>query len=447
MSHGKLYTDIVCFVISIGGLLLGISANVSGASMYFGDYFGLVPGSFSEGLAVGITMLATFIGNFFAGNICNGIGRKRALILAAVLFSFCTIGSALSRSYAFFLASRFIGGFGIGISLLVVPLYISEIAPASRRGFLVSFNQLNVGLGYLLAYLGNTVVNAMVQDPDMKWRWMLGIGFVFPLVYLSGLLFIPESPAWLAFHGKYDIAGKIASKTGSELPEKLSEPEKSSCRSQWALLFGKNMRRVVAIAFSIAFFQMASGINVVLFYAPKLLEMSGFSGSDSFIQSNLVGIFMVLMTLVSMALIDRVGRKPLLVAGTSVMILAYAFISFAFYSAGEGRPAENSVLVLIAMLSVVAGFSISLGPVTWAYLSEIFPYRVRGLGISLAGMFNGIVSFAVTTLFPVETELIGSGHTFFIYMIAMAACLACILTFYPETRGKSLEEIESKLVK
>ena len=207
------------------------------------------------------------------------------------------------------------------------------------------------------------------------------------------------------------------------------------------------MRRVVAIAFSIAFFQMASGINVVLFYAPKLLEMGGFSGSDSFVQSNLVGIFMVLMTLVSMVLIDRVGRKPLLVAGTSVMILAYAFISFAFYSAGEGRPAENSVLVLIAMLSVVAGFSISLGPVTWTYLSEIFPYRVRGLGISLAGMFNGIVSFAVTTLFPVETELIGSGHTFFIYMIAMAACLACILTFYPETRGKSLEEIESKLVK
>ena len=154
-------------------------------------------------------MLATFIGNFFAGNICDGIGRKRALILAAVLFSFCTIGSALSRSYAFFLASRFIGGFGIGISLLVVPLYISEIAPASRRGFLVSFNQLNVGLGYLLAYLGNTVVNAMVQDPDMKWRWMLGIGFIFPLVYLSGLLFIPESPAWLAFHGKYDIAGEL----------------------------------------------------------------------------------------------------------------------------------------------------------------------------------------------------------------------------------------------
>ena len=208
------------------------------------------------------------------------------------------------------------------------------------------------------------------------------------------------------------------------------------------------MKLVVAIAFSIAFFQMAGGINVVLFYTPKLLEMGGFSSADSFVQSNLVGIFMVIMTIVSMVLIDRTGRKPLLIAGTSVMILAFAVIAFSFYSSRQGQMTEtSSAIILIAMLAVVAGFSVSLGPITWAYLSEVFPYQVKGLGISLAGMFNGIVSFAVTTLFPMEVEHIGSGNTFLIYMMLMIACLVCIMTFYPETKGRSLAEIEKELVR
>ena len=448
MREHKFYTDIVCLIISLGGLLLGISANVSGASMYFVDYFGLQTGSFAEGLSVSMTMLATFIGNFFAGNICDRTGRKRALVLAAILFSFCTLGSAMSRDYVFFLVSRFVGGLGIGISLLVVPLYISEIAPASRRGFLVSFNQLNIGLGYLLAYLCNSLINGSVSDIDLRWRLMLGAGFIFPLVYLVGLAFVPESPAWLVRHGRSDKALEIAGKTGADLPENSSDTGGLPYRSQWRLLFSRKMKLVVAIAFSIAFFQMAGGINVVLFYTPKLLEMGGFSSADSFVQSNLVGIFMVIMTIVSMVLIDRTGRKPLLIAGTSVMILAFAVIAFSFYSSRQGQMTEtSSAIILIAMLAVVAGFSVSLGPITWAYLSEVFPYQVKGLGISLAGMFNGIVSFAVTTLFPMEVEHIGSGNTFLIYMILMIACLVCIMTFYPETKGRSLAEIEKELVR
>lgn len=407
-------------IISIGGLLLGISANVSGASIYFGEYFDLTPGTFLEGLAVSITMLATFIGNFFAGRICDRMGRRKALMLAAILFSFCTLGSAMSHIYAFFLASRFIGGFGIGISLLAAPMFIAEIAPDSRRGFLVSFNQMNIGIGYLIAYLSNTVVNGLTDDPEMKWRLMLGVGFIFPLIYFVSLAFIPESPVWISMKEKGSIRTE-------------------SFRNQWGSLFSRKMKAVLAVAFSIAFFQMASGINSVLFYAPKIFDLAGFRGNESFFQSNLIGITMVLMTFVSMALIDRLGRKPLLIAGSVIMILGYLVTGLYMD--------KSPVIVLAGIISVVIGFSISLGPVMWAYLAEIFPLEVKGLGISLAGMFNGIISFAVTTLFPLEVKYLGTGNTFLVYMAVMIACLVCVLTFYPETKGKSLKEIEEKLIR
>lgn len=418
MTHKIKNVTVNSLIISIGGLLLGVSANVSGASVYFGEYFNLQSGTFLEGLSVSMTMLATFIGNFFAGKISDTIGRRKALLLAAVLFSFCTLGSALSTSYAFFLISRFIGGFGIGISLLVAPLFIGEIAPDSRRGLLVSFNQMNIGIGYLMAYLSNTLVNSTFDDPQMKWRMMLGIGFIFPLIYFLALLFVPESPEW------------TSRRTGVAVSPTLSG-------NQWKRLFSKKMGLVVAIAFSIAFFQMASGINVVLFYAPKIFELAGFVGKESFFQSNLIGITMVLMTFVSMALIDRLGRKPLLTIGSLIMIIGYGIIGAYI----DSRPA----VTLIALIAVVIGFSISLGPVMWAYLAEIFPTEIKGLGISLAGMLNGIVSFLVTTLFPIEVRLIGTAGTFFTYMAVMIACLICVTTFYPETKGKSLKEIEAKL--
>lgn len=406
-------------IISIGGLLLGISANVSGASVYFGDFFHLKEGTFLEGLSVSITMLATFIGNFFAGRISDRLGRRRSLMLAAALFSFCTLGSAMSGTYAFFLISRFIGGFGIGISLLVAPLFIAEIAPDSRRGFLVSFNQMNIGIGYLVAYLSNTFVNNAFDDPEIKWRMMLGTGFIFPLVYFVSLIFVPESPVWTSL-------------------KTCRTDEGISFSSQWKALFNRKMVRVLAIAFSIAFFQMASGINVVLFYAPKIFELAGFAGGESFFQSNMIGVTMVLMTVVSMVLIDRLGRKPLLILGSLIMIAGYA-VTGIFMD-------RSPVIVLVAIICVVIGFSISLGPVMWAYLAEIFPVEVKGLGISLAGMFNGVISFLVTTLFPLEVERFGTGNTFMIYMVIMIACLVCVLSFYPETKGKSLTEIESKLV-
>lgn len=419
------YLYIICFIVSIGGLLLGISANISGASMYFGDFFGLQTGSFKEGLAVSITMLATFIGNFFAGNISERIGRKKSLVLAALLFCFCTLGSALSQTYTFFLVSRFIGGLGIGISLLVVPMYIAELSPAGKRGFLVSFNQLNIGIGYLVAYASNTLVNGWFDCPEQKWRWMLGLGALFPLLYLIGLAFVPESPVWSANRNqlKNNKAGIL------------------SYAEQGRRLFKPQMRLILFIAFSIAFFQMACGINAVLFYAPKVFDMAGFTSDSSFLQSNLIGICMVVMTIVSMTLIDRLGRKPLLIIGSCIMIVSLLTVSTAFYTA------TSPVIILMGLLCMIVGFSISLGPITWILLSEVFPYNVKGLGISLAGVFNGIISFAVTTLFPVEIEQLGAGNTFMIYAIIMIFCLIAVSLFYPETKGRNMEELEKQLIK
>ena len=212
-----------------------------------------------------------------------------------------------------------------------------------------------------------------------------------------------------------------------------------SYQEQGRRLFKRPMRLILFIAFSVAFFQMACGINAVLFYAPKVFDMAGFTPDSSFLQSNLIGICMVVMTLASMTLIDRLGRKPLLIIGSCIMIASLLTVSATFYMSG------SPVIILIGLLCMIVGFSISLGPITWILLSEIFPYHVKGLGISLAGVFNGIISFAVTTLFPVEIEHLGAGNTFMIYAIIMVFCLISVSLLYPETKGRNMEELEKEL--
>mgnify|MGYP002749896054 CR=1 FL=1 len=215
MNH-KAYNILITLIVSIGGLLLGISAMISGASEIYRPYFGLTVGSFLEGLAVSAAMAGTVIGNLFAGIISDKLGRKKALFIAAFLCCFFTLGSGLAINYSFLIVSRFIGGFGIGISLLVAPLFIAEFSPSEKRGFLVSFNQLNIGIGYLLAYFLNTLVLKFFPDPEITWRWMFGIGFVFPVVYILLLFLVPESPRWLITRGRDTEAKKIMDRVGGK---------------------------------------------------------------------------------------------------------------------------------------------------------------------------------------------------------------------------------------
>ncbi|MFA9390828.1 MAG: sugar porter family MFS transporter [Prolixibacteraceae bacterium] len=554
---------VMAFIVSIGGLLLGILANVSGASEFYRSYFNLKTGSFLEGLGVSIAMLATFMGTFIAGTLSDKIGRKKSLLIAAFLFSFCTLGSGLATNYTFFLLSRFIGGFGIGISLVVVPMFIAEFSPSEKRGFWVSFNQLNIGIGFLVAYVLNSIVISKVSDPDLVWRWMLGIGVVFPVIYFFLMLFVPESPRWLMMNGQEERAKKILARLGGEqlLKSEMGQMEasskpsslqpKTSYKSTWKELFSKKMRLVVIVAFSVAFFQMASGFNSIMFFAPKIFRLAGFSGNGSFFQSNLIGITMVVMTIVSMFLIDRLGRKPLLLIGVSLMAVSVLvstivfrqstftikkadfervigdinevdarfmnevlvsfsdkkytneieffhlfrdavqaktlelvdfkisnpleFVAFnnhiqeglmqqqsnekiskelalTIYSNSKDRLLDasisiNSLLVMIAIIGFIIGFSISLGPITWALLSEVFPGSVRGLGISIASTLNGIASFVIVTILPIELEYLGSSTTFLIYGLLMVVFILMVIKWFPETKGKSLEQIEKELVR
>lgn len=563
MKTNYLRIVVMAFIVSIGGLLLGISANVSGASEFYRSYFHLKSGSFLEGLGVSIAMLATFLGTFIAGSVSDKIGRKKALLLAAFLFCFCTLGSGLASNYTFFLISRFIGGLGIGISLVVVPMFIAEFAPSEKRGFLVSFNQLNIGIGFLVAYVMNSVVLSKISDPNLVWRWMLGLGVVFPAIYFLLMLFVSESPRWLMMQGNIEKAKKVLEKlvgkenVATEIEQircstnQQTNQTSSSFKVIWEELFSKKMRLVLVVALSVAFFQMASGFNSIMFFAPKIFRLAGFSGNGSFFQSNLIGITMVLMTIVSMFLIDRLGRKPLLLIGVSLMAISLLVSTFVFHQSTYTLPKDdvnqvlvgsndvesrfmneilvpfadhkfnnemeffhqyrdairlktnllvaakvqnplefvafnnqiqagiqqqqsvddiskelaltiysnskdrlldasisvNSILVMIAIIGFIVGFSISLGPITWALLAEVFPGSVRGLGISIASTLNGITSFVVVTLLPVELEYLGSSTTFFLYGLLMLVFIFMVIRWFPETKGKTLEQIEKELVK
>ncbi len=579
MKKNSVYSVLVALIVSIGGLLLGMSSTIGGALEFFKVQFGLTP--FQEGFIGTASMLGTFVGNFFVGTISDRLGRKKSLMLAAFLFSFLALGSGLAPNYFILFLTRFIGGFGIGLSLLCAPLYLAEFSPAERRGVLVSFNQLNIGIGFFLAAVSNYVIDIAVADPELKWRIMLAAGTVFSVIYILGLLAVPESPRWLMVRNREDEARKIMTRVaGAEYAEKeITEIKESAKKSdggnltygqQWRVLLSKKMRLVLLVALSIAVFQMVSGLNNVFFFGPKIFKLAGASMSP-FMQSNIIGLVMVIMTIISMVVIDKLGRKSLLYIGVSIVAISSLVVGFSFNSAKynvevtpeqndieivttgivnaaiqniakqndkvfaadaikenagyyelykEGKVVSkismseesiinaiadaekvrilltelkdegaatggfeelefnkklkskieaaglvstnyglikdamlelviklNSMLVLIGIAGIVVGFSISLGPITWALLSEIFPNNIRGLGISVAGTLNGITSWVVSTLFPWQLENIGAGLTYFIYGVLMVIAVICVAWFYPETKGKSLEEIEKELVK
>jgi MFS family permease len=414
-----------------------------------------------------------------------------------------------------------LAGIGVGISLIIAPMYIAEIAPAAKRGKMVSFNQLNIVIGLSVAFFTNYLIvhlagsNApwvdVLKIREYNWRWMLGIEFVPALFYFIFLFFVPKSPRWLIMKGRYDEAldimkslgdEKVAEKMVIEIKESIlldSAPKEKIAIKE---LFAPSMKLVMTIGIGIAILQQIVGINCVFFYAPMIFEQSGIGTDASFIQAILVGLINVVFTIVAMALIDKLGRKPLLIIGVSgiaisMFILSYSFnaatytltdASIAklpteingsqlnslknttFYTDTEFKNAVaqtigsdvtakyeselitasitmNSTLILFCILGFVASFAISLGPVMWVLFSELFPNRIRGVAISFVGFINSAVSFLVQLVFPLELSRLGTTLTFLIFGIFAFFGLLLILKLLPETKGKSLEELEVLLVK
>ncbi len=467
MNENTRYTIRVALIVALGGFLMGFDASViSGVVGFIGPEFELT--KIQVGWAVASLTLTSTLAMMTAGPISDRFGRRPVLRVAAVLFTLSAIASAVAPDYLTLIIARMVGGFGVGAALIIAPMYIAEIAPADIRGRMVSFNQLNIVIGISVAYFSNFLILSLGQSDlawaqslrmgDWTWRWMLGVEAIPAIFYFFALFSVPESPRWLIMRGKAEEALQILTRVSGRaqaeadlgaVQESLhaeAHLEKGSIKE----LFLPAMRLVLTIGIVIAILQQITGINSVFFYAPMIFEQSGIGTDAAFMQAVLVGIVNVVATVVAILLIDKLGRRPLMIAGlviiaSSMLLLAYSFSS-ASYGPGGELIDMNATMVLIGILSFVAGFGISLGPVMWVLFSELFPNRLRGIAISFCGLINSSVSFIVQLVFPWELENFGPATTFLVYGSFAIVGLIFVLRIVPETKGRSLEQLEAELV-
>jgi MFS transporter, SP family, arabinose:H+ symporter len=446
----------IACVVALGGFLVGFDAAViSGAVPFIRDYFGLGgdSGSLKLGWAVSCLGWGAMAGNLAAGPLSDRFGRRTVLLLTSLVFLASALTAALSGSFTVFVAARICGGLAVGAAILTAPVYIAEIAPARTRGSLVSLNQLMIVIGISISFFSNYFLLSLGPQ---SWRWMLGVQTIPAAAYFLLLLLVPESPRWLLSKSREQSARAVlelvhgAAAAERELLDIRASLGKQARRFALRELLTGRMRKVMIFGFGIAFFQQATGINAVFYYLPTIFSQSGGELSSAFGQSVFVGLVNVGMTVVAIWLIDRLGRKPLLCVGITGMALALLTIAWAFHTAqadAAQAPVNHAGVVLVAIAAFVASFAISLGPVMWVLLSEIFPNEERAAAISVVGFWNSLVSASVTLLFPKELATWGPGGTFLCYGLLAIAGLAFMVLLAPETKGKTLEELEVLLAR
>lgn len=519
MKNQSATTAKIAAIVALGGLLMGFDASViSGVNKFVQIDFNL--SEVELGLSVGSLTLVAAIAMLLVGPLSDRFGRRILLKYCAVIFAISAVGSALAPNFTLFLIFRMLGGIGVGASLILAPMYIGEIAPPKSRGKLVSFNQLNIVIGISLAFFSNYLILSF-SDSDASWvetlgiaennwRWMLGIEAVPAIIYFFGLYLVPRSPRWLITKGRAEEAVEVMTqfrpaeeaKADIESIQKSLLADKDKPKTKWRELFKPAFRFVLILGLVIGVLQQITGINSVFFYAPMIFEQSGIGTDASFIQAILVGLTNLVFTIIAMSLIDKLGRKPLMVIGVSgiavfLMLLAYGF-NTASYSLSKDKIdalsvdidktelyqlvgqdfgsdvsykkalrdifgdvdakkhestlitaaiTMNPTLILVGILGFVAAFAISLGPVMWVLFSELFPLKIKGIAISVVGFANSLVSFGVQSVFPWELSTLGSATTFFIYGLFAVLGVVFVILKLPETKGKSLEELEHILIK
>jgi sugar porter (SP) family MFS transporter len=450
---------ITALIVALGGFLMGFDASViSGVIRFVEAEFALGP--LQLGWMVSSLSLTATIGMLAAGPLSDRLGRRPVLQAAAVLFALSAVASAVAPDYLSLVVARMVGGFGVGAALIVAPMYIAEMAPPDSRGRFVSFNQLNIVVGISAAFFSNYLILTLGESGsawsealrlgEWNWRWMLGIEMLPAVAYLFALSLVPESPRWLAMRGRdaeaVEVLGRV---TGPRASAELREVKASIAaeaelgRTSWRALLHPSLRLVMTIGIVVGIVQQVTGINAVFFYAPTIFEQSGIGTNAAFMQAALVGLVNVVFTVVAMAMIDRFGRRPLLVFGLSGIAACMLLLAWAF-SAGD---AASPRLILFGILGFVASFAVSLGPVMWVLFSELFPNRVRGVAISVVGLVNSATAFLVTLVFPWQLQSLGSAKTFLIYGVFALVGLAFVVRVLPETKGRSLEELEKLLLK
>jgi sugar porter (SP) family MFS transporter len=437
MKKSSLYLYFICLIATMGGLMFGFDvAIISGAVPFIQPYFGW--NELQLGWGVSSLLLGAIAGAFGSGVLSDMYGRKKVLIVVALFFAVSCTFTALATSSIVFISARVFGGLAVGAASVLSPMYVAEVAPPKNRGMLVSVYQLAIVLGILCSY----TINYGLHNIDNNWRWMFATGIIPSVLFFVGLFFIPESPRWLYKAGKKDDSLKVLTGIGGESLAKveileIAESLKGDSSSvSMGELFKPSVRKVMFVGFLLAIFVQISGINTIVDYAPKILLAAGVEINNALLQTSMVGLINFIFTFVAIFFIDRIGRRSLYLIGSMGMVITLIMLAISFYLKMEG------VFTLICILLFIAFFASCIGPVFWTLVSEIFPNRIRGKAVAFASFTQWIFNFLVVLLFPHFLASLGGAKTFL--FLALMSFLQLLFTYLyvPETKGKSLEEIE-----
>ncbi len=457
-DYNFVYIWLISIVAALGGLLFGYDwVVIGGAKPFFEKYFHLTT-SAQSGWVNSCALIGCLVGSLVAGALSDKYGRKRLLIMAALLFAVTSLGNALASNFSVFIAWRMLGGVAIGLASNLSPMYIAEIAPARMRGKLVATNQLTVVIGILAAQFINwsIVRNLPAGSGDefirnswygqSGWRWMFGITAIPSLLFFVGMLFVPESPRWLAKHGKASKSRAILCKIGGErysvaaLKEIESTLDRETETLRFRDLLDPKLRKVLLLGIALAVFQQWCGINVIFNYAEEIFKSSGYDISSVLKNIAWTGSVNMAFTFVALGIVDRGGRRPLMIFGAAALAIIYTIIGFCYHAHVQGWP------MLALVLAAIASYAMSLAPVTWVVISEIFPNRIRGSAMAVAVAALWFACFILTYTFPILNSHLGPAGTFWLYAVICVLGFIFIYLKLPETKNKTLETIEKELV-
>jgi|TARA_B110000908_G_C10224613_1_gene437241 sugar porter (SP) family MFS transporter len=509
----KVYLIFISFIVALGGFLFGFDAGIiSGVMSYAGPAFNLT--EIQSGWVVSAPSFAAMFAMLFSGRLSDHFGRKKLLLFVALLYAVSAVLSAVTISYEMLYIARIIGGIAFGAALVLAPIYIAEISTSENRGKLVSIQQLNIVFGFFAAFLSNyffnkynTLESTFLTDENV-WRWMLGVEFIPAFAYLILLFFVPNSPRWLYLKGRFSEAKQVLVKIhgierGTQEIKAIEESlhtDKNKTALKIKEILKPSLRFILVIGLVVGVLQQVTGINAVYFYATSIFKQTGIGTDAAFSSGVLLSTISVIFTFVAIYLIDRMGRRPLLLIGTagiavSLLICAYGFNEATYklsqekinqfdfsdsekllpfadkeyandvdfkaviktalgnqtYRKNDGAilaaaTTINANLILVGILGFIACFAFSLGPVMWVLLSELYPIKYRGLAIGIIAFVNSLISSIVQLIFPWELSNLGNAATFFIFGITALIGFFVLLRILPETKGKSLEALEMELI-
>ena len=438
------YLLTISLVTALGGLLFGFDISViSGTIPFIQEVFQL--DETMKGWVVSSALIGCILGASYAGRLGDKFGRKKILMVTAVLFAITAIGCALAQSVTSFVFYRIVGGVGVGGASVLAPMYIAEVSPAHLRGRMVSLNQLTIVIGISMAYYSNWF---LLETGENAWRWMLAVEAIPSFLFLAALFIVPESPRWLVAKNNEKDAKKVLTRVAgtefasfelNEIKNSLSGNEK---RGTLKDVFKRKYSFILFLGIFLAVFQQWSGINVIFFYAPDIFAKANLGVDAALFQTTLIGVMNIVFTILAMRVIDKMGRKLLMLIGAAGMAVCYIVIGLLF---SVGR--TDDWLLLTFIIITPAFFAFGLGPTVWVVLSEIFPNKIRGAAMSVATFSLWIACYLLTLTFPIFVEWFSSAITFWLYAIICVVGYIVILRFLPETKGISLEQLEKKLVK